>query len=369
MKKISRQEAQDILLGAAIVGTGGGGSLENGLEIINKTYDEGFELELASIGEIKDDALVGTPYGCGSVNPLTIDQQIAYDALKKIDSTPEVAAVQAIQEYFGKELFGVIATELGGLNTAVALDAAARIGKPIIDADPAGRSVPCLQHTTYFLKDIPIYPMSLANRFGDVMVVSKVASDERAEEIARAMAVASFNHVGVVDHPGEWGVLKDALLHNTISMCLNIGEIARKCQNEGKNFAYDVVKAYDGYIMFEGVIKSADWEGKDGFTYGNIYIDGKGEHEGDQLRIWLQNENILSWKNGEMFVTVPDSINIVDNDTNMPLLNPNAKEGMNVTVFVLKAFDQWRTEKGVEILGPRFFGHDVDYVKVEDILG
>jgi len=52
----------------------------------------------------------------------------------------------------------------------------------------------------------------------------------------------------------------------------------------------------------------------------------------------------------------------------MPLLNPNGKEGMKVTVFVLKAFDEWRTEKAIDILGPRFFGYDMDYKKIEDII-
>lgn len=368
MKKLNRQDLHDILLGAAIVGTGGGGSLKFGIELVDKALDDGCEFLLAELDEIPDDALIGTPYGCGSISPLTKKQIEDYEAMPKIESTPEVAAVKGIEEYFNKPLYGVVATELGGSNTAVALDAAARTGKPIIDADPAGRSVPCLQHSTYYLKDIPIYPLSVANKFGDTMIISKVANDERAEALVRAAAVSSFNHVGVVDHPAEWKVLKNSLLKNTITMCLEIGKTARKAKEDGRNFAYDVADKFDGYIMFEGTVSKADWEDKDGFTFGNIYIEGEGKFQGDELKIWFQNENIISWKNGEIFITVPDSINIVNNDENMPLLNPFAKEGMKVTVFVLKAFDEWRTEKGLKIFGPKFFGYDIDYKKVEDII-
>lgn len=368
MKKLNQQDLHDILLGAAIVGTGGGGSLTEGLELVDKAYDEGFEFTLAEIDEIPDDALIGSPYTCGSIGILSPEQQKKYDALPKINEAKEVVAIKVLEKHFGKEFYGVFATELGGWNTAAALNVAARLGKPIIDADPAGRSVPCLQHSTLFLNEVPITPMGLANKFGDSMVICSVANDERAEVLARQMAVASFNSVGVVDHPALWEVLKNALIKNTISYCLEIGKTARAANNENRNFAYDVAEKFNGYVVFEGEITEADWEDRDGFTYGNLIIKGEDTNEGEELRIWFQNEYIMSWKNGEVFATVPDSINVYIKDAKIPLLNPNAKVGMKVTVFVLKAFDEWRTEKAINILGPRFFGYDMDYIKIEDIM-
>jgi DUF917 family protein len=368
MRKLNRQDLHDILLGATIVGTGGGGSLTEGIRLVDEALDQGHEFLLASIDEIPDDALIGTPYGCGSIGPIPEEQLLEMEKLPKLEYTAETAAVKAIEDYLGKELYGVVATELGGGNTAAALDVAARTKKPIIDADPAGRSVPCLQHSTYYLHGLPIEPMSVANKFGDTMIFTKVASDERAEKLARAAAVASFNHVGVVDHPAEWKVLKDTLLKNTITMCLEIGRIARKAKERNEIYAYDVAKEFDGYVIFEGTVTKTDWEDKDGFTFGNTYIKGEGKYEGEEMKIWYQNENIISWKNGEVFITVPDSINIVNADENMPLLNPYAKEGMKVVVFVLKAFDEWRSPKGLEVFGPKFFGYDIEYKKVEDII-
>lgn len=368
MKKLNRQDLHDILLGAAIVGTGGGGSLIEGIQLVDKAYDEGYEFSLAEIDEIPDDALIGSPYTCGSIGNLSTEQQKKHDALPQIKEDKEVAAIKILEKYLGKEFYGVIATELGGGNTAAALNVAAKLGKPIIDADPAGRSVPCLQHSTLFLNKVPITPMGLANKFGDTMVIPDVANDDRAEVIARSMAVASFNAVGVVDHPALWGVLKNALIKNTITYCLEIGRTARVANEENRNFAYDVAEKFNGFVIFEGEITEADWEDRDGFTFGNLYIKGEDKYEGEDLRIWFQNEYIMSWKNGEVFATVPDSINIYIKDEKMPLLNPNAKEGMKVTVFVLKAFDEWRTEEAINILGPRFFGYDMDYKKIEDIM-
>lgn len=369
MKKLNRQDLHDILLGAAIVGTGGGGSLTEGIKLVDKALEEGHEFLLAEIDEIPDDALIGTPYGCGSIGPLSEEQQKALERLPKLDLTPEVEAVKGLEKYLGKSFYGVVATELGGGNTAAALNVAARINKPLIDADPAGRSVPCLQHSTYYLKDLPITPMCIADRFGDTMILAQAASDERAEALARAAAVASFNHVGVVDHPAEWGVLKDALLKNTITMCLEIGRTARECREMDKNFAYDIAEKFGGYVVFEGTVTKTQWEDTDGFTFGNTFIKGEGKYQGSEMRIWFQNENIISWINGEIFATVPDSINIVNVDENMPLLNPYAKVGMKVTVFVLKSFEEWRSPKGLEVFGPKFFGYDIPYRKIEDIMG
>jgi len=368
MKVLTKQDVHDILLGAALLGTGGGGSLEAGIEIVDKAFAEGFEFRLADLDDLNGDDLIGTPYSCGSISPLSKEQQIEFDKLPKSKDTAEVIAIKCIEKYFGKKLVGVVATELGGFNTAAALDAGARLNIPTIDGDPAGRSVPYLQQTTYFINDIPIHPMGLANSFGDSMIVINAISDERAEAITRAVAVASFNAVGVVDHIGHWKDIRDALIPHTISLCLKYGQIARRSQKENKNLATTLVKEFNGYFLFKGIVSAASWEDKDGFTYGDLHVDGCDEFQGDTFRVWIQNENIISWKNGEIYVTVPDSINIIDNSKNMPLLNPDARVGDSISIFALKSFDPWRTEKGMEVFGPKFFGFDIEYRRIEDFL-
>ncbi len=54
-------------------------------------------------------------------------------------------------------------------------------GKYIVDGDPAGRSVPELQHSTYYLNDINIAPIALVNQFGESAILTNVVNDYRAE--------------------------------------------------------------------------------------------------------------------------------------------------------------------------------------------
>ena len=46
MKKLTLQEIKDTLVGCTILGTGGGGSLESGLEAVEKAWNAGHEFKL-----------------------------------------------------------------------------------------------------------------------------------------------------------------------------------------------------------------------------------------------------------------------------------------------------------------------------------
>ena len=66
MKKLTKQDIIDILYGCTIVGTGGGGDLQLGLDLMQEDFDEGRELYMVDPAEVPDEAYVGVPYMCGS---------------------------------------------------------------------------------------------------------------------------------------------------------------------------------------------------------------------------------------------------------------------------------------------------------------
>lgn len=95
-------------------------------------------------------------------------------------------------------------------------------------------------------------------------------------------------------------------------------------------------------------------------------ITGSGDYKGVQLKIWLKNENHMCWKNGEIFVTSPDMIQIIDSKTGHPYTNNLIKVGMEVSVIAMKARDVFRTERGLLALSPKAFGFDIEYVPLEE---
>lgn len=369
MKLLNKQEIHDILYGSTILGTGGGGSLNKGLQLVDQALDAGKEFKLVSLEELPDEALISTPYKCGSISPETEEERRKYADLPRINEDSALRAFRAMEQHMGQEFYGVVSAELGGGNTAIAFNVGAMLGKYIIDADPAGRSVPELQHTTYYVYGLPITPMAVANEFGDVAIVTEVVNDFRAEALVRAMAVVSKNAIGVVDHPARGKDFKPTVIPGAISYALKIGEAYRQAKTDGQDLATALAQAGNGFVLFRGKVQEINWETKEGFTVGEAVITGEGDYAGSNYKIWFENENIISWRDGVIDVTVPDLICMVDDELNEPVTNPNHRIGSRVSVFGLPSPQQWRTSRGLQVFGPRSFGYDYEFLPIEKKFG
>ncbi len=368
MKKLNKQELYDILYGCTILGTGGGGLLDEGIKLIDKGLEMGKEFILANLDEVNSEDLIAVPYYCGAISPETEEIRKKYENLPIYGDEPTIKAMETLEKHMEKEIKGVISTELGGGNTAIAFYTGAMMNKYIVDGDPAGRSVPGLQHTTYFINGLPITPIALANHFGETAIFTEVVNDFRAEELVRAIAVVSKNTVGVADHPVKAGKLRDAVIKGAISYSQGIGEAFRNAKDSGKNVSEEVAKAGGGAVTFEGVVEDFEWNTVDGFTIGNVVFRGIGKYKYDEYRIWFQNENIISWLNKKPYITVPDLICVFNSDTSNPINNPYYEKGMRVSICALPAPKEWQTKKGLDIFGPKSFNYDIEYVPMFNLI-
>ena len=367
MKVLSKQDLHDILVGCTVLGTGGGGELDQGLKMIDEDVEKGYEFKLVSLDEVPDDALIGSPYNAGSISPLSEEEKAKFKDLK-VDELYNVNSFKALEEYLGQKFYATVSTELGGSNSAIAFSVAAKLGIPIVDGDPAGRSVPELQQSTFEMNSIPINPLSVATKFGDVVIIKDVVDGVRAEDIVRAIAVVSQNTVGVTDHPVLGKDIKNAVIPGAISYALKIGKALREAREQKTSVPEAVAKAGEGYVLFKGKVSDFNWTDEGGFTFGETYLEGQEEYSSDKYKVWYKNENIVAWKNGEVHVTAPDLICILDRKDGTPITNPSFEKGMEVTVIGLPAPKEWRTERGLEDLAPRHFGFDIDYKPIEEIM-
>jgi len=352
----------DILKGCTILGTGGGGSYERGYQTVKRDIENGKIFRLVKLDKVPDDALIASPYYCGAIKPT--DAASESKRLEIAEPAPLVA-FRALERYMDTKFFAAISTELGGGNTATALSVAANQNISIVDADPAGRSVPELVHTTFYIKGISITPMAVATDIGDVAIVPQVADHGRAEAIARAIAVVSEGRAGVVDHPVSGKNLKSAVIPNALSYAELLGKALRDAQASGENAIEKIAESGNGYILFDGIATTCNWEIKEGFTYGEISLEGKGNYKGRKFKIWYKNENLISWLDGEIYVTAPDLLCVLESITGEPLTNPNGKPGMHLSVVGFPAPEQWRTSKGLEVLSPTYFGFESTYIPIE----
>lgn len=355
MRKLERDNLIDIITGCALLGTGGGGSLPGGLQTIKDDIAAGHEFWLATLEELDEDQIVACPYGAGAVSPKTERQRAQYAHLPRIEQSDVMAAFLALEGYLGTPIDAVLTTELGAQNAADAFSVAAHLQRPIVDADPTGRSVPELQQQTFTLHDIPITPMSVATKFGDTAIFTSVVDDVRAERMVRALATVSDNLVGVTDHPLKVADVRGKVIEGAISQAEHLGAALRTANDAGQDGAAAVASAGGGAIRFRGTLIDLQWETLDAFTVGTVTLEGTGTDSGSTYEVRFKNEHYVAYRDAVLDVVVPDLIALVTAE-GQPTTTPNYTTGTAYTVVALPAPDPWTTPRGLELLGPGAFG-------------
>lgn len=379
MKTLTKQDMLDLLAGAGILGCGGGGSAQSGRKLIDAIYDSGKQFTLMDPQEIPDDkhfciiAQVG-----GGVGKEIAEKLKPYLAASSRQNHVEVLtstvqkAVSELEALMGVQFFTYVPSEIGPGNTILPMYFAALHGKPAIDADACGRAKPEMSLSTTNIAGISVSPMAMANAIGDVMIVKRAADDYRGEDIARYMSVVSGGMISVARAPSSAASYKRGIVPNSISRCIRLGSVVR----ESKEKEQDPVEAIlesdpDCVRLFHGKAKSWTRKEEGGFMWGDVKVQGAGDFRGRRMRIWYKNEYLITWVNDKIYATCPDSITIVSSSTGEGLTGwtPNLKKqfGMDVDVLGFKAHDLWRTERGIDLFGPKHFGYNIKYVPVEKV--
>ena len=356
MIELNEEDLHDLIEGCTVLGTGGGGDPREGWRRIKEELDKGRKFRLLKLSEVPADGIVPMPYFVGSLSGKKV---------KSVYSEGEAArSFILLEEYMREEFAAVISTELGGANTAAALATAARLNRPIVDGDPAGRSVPGLQHSTYHILGIDIAPFSVVTPYGDELVVPRVKDDFQAERIVRSIAAAIQTNVGVTSHPVRGEKLRDSVVKNALSHAMKLGRALREAREEQRDPIEALLKEGNGFLLFRGVVNSASWKDQSGFTIGEFVMEGVGEFASENYRVIYKNENMISWRNGEVDVMVPDLISVLTPE-GFPVTNPHVKKGREYIVVGFPAPALWRTKKGLEIIGPKYLGLNTEYIPIE----
>jgi len=362
MKELSKRDILDILNGSVILGTGGGGSMDKGVKLIEQAESLDKKFYLVAIEEVLDDSMIFTPYGLGSISETPNEELVKYEGLQISDEEPILVAVTRMEKYIDKKMYASIACETGGFNTALSLYVAAMKDGFFLDADLAGRAVPEVQNSTYYIHNLPASPIVVTNEFGEIAIYENIKDDQRSEVLLRALSKVSNNYLAVVDHALDMKKLRHAIIPGTISKALDLGRIYRLAKKEGGNVPQKLAKAAGGIVVFKGTISSFEWKTFEGFTQGHFIAKGKAGNERGKLKVWFKNENLMSWFNDEVFITLPDLICIFDSETNEPVTNPNYRNGMNIVIIAYPAPLEFTTKRGLEAFGPKSFGFNIEYV-------
>jgi DUF917 family protein len=369
VRHLSEVDVSDLCAGTTVLGTGGGGSPELGLFILNRLLEMRKKIKLISVEEVPDDEIVVHPAMVGSIAPSKDGTMAMEEYCARIISEegPLLKGLKTLEEVLSKRVHATVPVELGGYNTPVAAILAVLAGLPFVDGDTIGRAKPELMMQTYTIHNVPITPMVLTDMRGNSVLVKKVASFRDAERIARALAVVGGGTT-TVRCPVKGDVLKRTIIPGGVTKAIAIGRALREAEERRENPVRAVVEASGGNEFFRGEVSQFQWEDRDGFMWGTITVRGEGQCKGHELKVWLKNENLISWLDGKPYVLTPDLICILDATTGKAITNSNMKEGRGIVVFGIPSHPFWRTEKAIDLVSPKHFDFDIPYTPMEKVL-
>jgi hypothetical protein len=245
-------------------------------------------------------------------------------------------------------------------------------GLPVVDACPAGRAKPEVQQSVTFINGLSVTPAALVTRWGDTIVVDKAVDDYRYEDIARSIAVASGGGVSNARGVLSGRDVKRATITGAVSEAILFGRTVREAAEKGRDPIEALMAAADGFPLFRGRVSKAEQKGERGFTWWDVELSGTGVYVDHVYRIWVKNENMVTWLDGEPDAMAPDLVYNLDPETgwSAPMVHLGGYT-LGEEVFMMgRAANSpaWRTPKGIEVIGPRHFGFDFDYRPIEEVM-
>ncbi|XP_022083172.1 uncharacterized protein LOC110975213 [Acanthaster planci] len=403
---LSAFDVECIAIGAGILGCGGGGDPHLGLLSALKMLREGKKIRIISperlgstpelTGLVAPVAFMGAPgiaieklkvgreftqaveciqqlvqAGYGDRVPDSIegvpvkgDSGVVY-----IDDFPKVGSSSAsLAPPAGSKVVALMSAEIGGTNGIEPLVVGAMLNLPVVDCDGMGRAFPELQMIAHSIYGHPLCPSVLVDDKGRRAVTFKAESNKHLEDHFRAV-VAEMGCQGVLAiAPLSPDTVKKYTIHHSVSRACKLGRAVMQAK---KSSPIDVILEHEnGICLITGKICDVARGITGGFTRGRLLVEGTGQSTGQQLEVEFQNENLVARSVGKdhskVLATTPDLIAIVDADLGHPISTEELRYGLRVAVLVLASPPLLRSQKALDVVGPRAFGYDLEFTPVAE---
>lgn len=360
--ELTEETLYDFARGAAFLGTGGGGDPLIGRIIAQNAIREFGAPRVLPPEALDDDALVAMIAMLGAPTVIA-EKGLAGDDLD--------LAIKRLEETLGRSIDALMPVEIGGVNSTLPIAAAARLGLPLVNADGMGRAFPEVQMVTMNFEGISATPFVVVDEHLNSAVL-QTGDAGTAESLVRSLAIQMGLSCVVAGYSMTGAQLKTCTVPNTLTLALKVGRAIADGRKEGVPSEMLIQCLNDtptyGFAKSLGRGKITDLlrETSRGFSIGTCIITPF-EHGADQIKIKFQNENLIVEQGDAVLAMVPDLISIVDAETAEPLPVEAIRFGQRVEIIAASAPAILRTPQALKFVGPKCFGLDHDYQKLEDL--
>lgn len=346
MKQLTKEDLRYIVYGSGFYGGGGGGSMDEGLTLLENMIKEDPNpvLNMCSIEEMEDDPNILSTMAAAMGSPVeTKGKTFQSEAINAIRGMAEEA------EYRGGQLKYIYSGEMGGGNTLLPLYAAWKLGMPILDVDGNGRAVPAMNTSLAPIHDVATSPFLLASEKGDRLVVrTKDPMDSAScETIARYMCIAYDQGIGF----SAWLMNKEDHLRGgaagQMTRAIQVGNALSESTPDTVIPRLEQIFRENGEafktVIADGTITDIQITAEGGFDTGFTTI--RDNADGKVYTVVCQNENLfVKDQTGKVIITIPSIIALLNMglETEVRALsNSETTVGQKVALILTEADEKW----------------------------
>ena len=219
--------------------------------------------------------------------------------------------------------------------------------------------------SSFAIKDRPMFPMALADIRDNEVILQRADGIKWMDKLARRITVemgsiANFCRA----HTGK--EIKDCGILHTVTKAISLGQAVERARREHRDPIQAILDAENGILIFRGKLQDLERRPTGGFLRGAAMLQGLDDDVGHSFELLFQNEFIVGKLDGEPRITTPDLICVLDSVSGEAVGTEMLRYGQRLTVIALPAQPIQLTEKGLQHVGPRVFGYDLDFVSVFD---
>lgn len=350
--------AEDLLAlarGAAILGTGGGGDPYIGRLIAERAIRRYGPVPLVGLDQLPDDAVV-MPVAMMGAPTVMVEKMPSEDQF--------TLSIDALGTYLGVTPTHLACIEAGGINSTIPIAAAAQLGLPLVDADGMGRAFPEIQMVLPTLSGVRATPMSIADEKGNRGIFDTV-DNKWAETLARSATIEMGCSAIISNYVMDGATAKASMVPGTLSLCSELGHLLADARRRHTDPVAAAVARLGGRELHAGKVVEVGRRTVTGFARGEGVVEAA---DGSRLVLHFQNEHLMAVRltpdGGEqVLATTPDLIVVLEAETGEPITTEALRYGHRVRVIGAPADDRWHSPAGIALVGPRYFGYDIDPVR------
>lgn len=360
------EEAQILVQGATLLGTGGGGFPGEGLRVLKEALDSKGSIEWQDVDDIGDDEIAICTFLMGSTAPLTEERKEQMVKLGLTDQkfkTNMMNAIREWEEYTGKKIDIVVPLEIGGSNLPAPMAVATMMGKKIVDGDYAGRAIPEIFQISLQKEDVSLCPAVSFDKYGNVNIMKSAISLTIAERVGKYLSEVAFGSTAIAGFPITGKQLKRLLVRGSVSQAYRAGELIEDAKGAPEKLDKSLSELGLKKI-FSGIVTQKDWKDEGGYYMGYHHMDGEAEYEGKHLKMYFKNETHIVWIDDEYKVSSPDLICTIEPDTLQPLRTDDIEVGTRIAVYQKACNPILKDESIKKYIEPKYFGFDIEYKEI-----